>query len=442
MNREYFNRAEQVLKELNSFAIPLITNHFFNLLISMLLTAIIGRISMTAIASTEVIDGFINSFIGVLGVGTVAFNIQASRVHRNKIDEFYDWFKSILILNFVIGMTSTWMTIMFSGFVLHRFYHFEGVTLHIGGIYAGVLSFSILFEMLIFATANLLKVMKKTANILKVGMVSSVFQLALSYIFVYHIFEGEYRVIGVALASVLALAVQVIVYIFILRREFLRVKEIKSTKKVAILRQAFPLMIQEILEGSVFQVFVISLVSSLGIETVSAYAVVRRASFLALTPMYMYCNALTVLVGENIEKKHRSLPLLPFVTMGVTLMFYSVSGILMYVLRERVVYFYTDIPRIATHSRSILGYVFFFGAFQIFFECSKYALQAFGEEKKVLLLTSFVNSTMLAGLFVCALSGRLSLFIIMSILGTSYLVLSIPFSWLYLKKALRISGRI
>lgn len=434
MSRDYFDRAGQILRELNAFSLPLITNHFFNLLISMLLTAIIGRISMTAIASTEVIDGFMYSFIGILGVGTVAFNIQASRVRCSKIDEFYDLFKSIFILNLSIGLLSMLMTIMCSTFVLQKFYHFEGTTLYIGGIYAGVLSFSILFEMLIFATANLLKVMKKTGNILKIGMVSSVFQLVLSYIFVYHLFEGEYRVVGVALAGVLALAMQVFFYIFILRREFLRLNGIKSTKKVAILREALPLMLQEILEGGVFQILVMSLISRLGIREVSAYAVAVRASLLALAPMYIYCNALTVLVGENIGRK--SLPLLPFVAMGSTLMFYVVSCLCMCAFREKMIRFYTDIPQVATYCQSILGYILFFGAFQIFFECSKYAFQSLGEEKKVLLFTSLVNSTMTVSLLFCESKGTLSLFIIVSILGLSYLTLGILFSYLYLKRAL------
>lgn len=53
---------KKVFKQLNVFSLPLIFNQF-NIIITTLLATIIGRISMNAIASTEVVDNFLYCLI-------------------------------------------------------------------------------------------------------------------------------------------------------------------------------------------------------------------------------------------------------------------------------------------------------------------------------------------------------------------------------------------
>lgn len=61
---------KNIAKELNHFSLPLVANNF-SILISSLLAAIIGRISINAIAATEVVNTFIYSLIGILEDMTV-----------------------------------------------------------------------------------------------------------------------------------------------------------------------------------------------------------------------------------------------------------------------------------------------------------------------------------------------------------------------------------
>ncbi|MEG2708948.1 MAG: matE family protein, partial [Vagococcus sp.] len=100
-------------KELNAFAAPLILNNLFSVVMSTAMFAIIGNISPNAIIVTGIIDSLMYTLIGVLGVGTLSFNIYASRVRKDKPHEFKDYFKSILLLNGMIGVIFV-LLIMFS----------------------------------------------------------------------------------------------------------------------------------------------------------------------------------------------------------------------------------------------------------------------------------------------------------------------------------------
>ena len=86
-------------QDINSFSLPLILNNIFNLLISMVLTSIVGRISTGAIVSNEIIDTLNYAILGIAGVGTLIFNIESSKVRLVNKNDFFDWFKSCYLVN-------------------------------------------------------------------------------------------------------------------------------------------------------------------------------------------------------------------------------------------------------------------------------------------------------------------------------------------------------
>ena len=94
-------------------------------MISSLLAAIIGRISINAIAATEVVNTFIYSLIGILGVGSLSFNIYSSRIRLSNPEMFKNFFKSIILLNLMIGGLSTVIIVFFSRYFLEILYGFQ-----------------------------------------------------------------------------------------------------------------------------------------------------------------------------------------------------------------------------------------------------------------------------------------------------------------------------
>lgn len=426
----------QIIKEisikLNRYCLPLIFNSFLNMLFSSILFAIIGRTSVETIASVEVIDGFFYSFIGILGVSTLAFNMSVSKVEIATRD-FYDYFKSIFNLNFVIGIVAVIFSMMFSGSVLHNFYNFDAKILEIGTIYASIQSVSILLNLVIFSMSNLMKVRKMTKAIFYTGLVASVFQIIISY-FLVKIIKGDFSIIAISIGSISSLLIEVIAYVYILKDDFAHAFKIKSSKKFELFKKSIPLIFQEILEGSIFQILLISLISKIGYLTLSSYALTTKMTAIAMTPMYVYCNALIIFVGEYMRKKKEyHLKILPVITISITLIFYSIISLLFFIFKFQAIRLFTDIDEVMNFASQISGFILIFSSFQIFFENAKYALQSLGHSNSVLIITFIINCISITALYVLSRTDLFSIYLIVLVISCTYLALGIIFYALYFK---------
>ncbi|WXR60309.1 MATE family efflux transporter [Peptostreptococcaceae bacterium AGR-M142] len=428
-------KQKEIVSNLNSFSLPLIFNAVFNTVISSFMAAIVGRISIQAIASTQVVDSFIYALLGILGVFSLSFNINSSKVRLKDEKLFRNYFKSIFEVNFFIGLVFLVVFIFFFKYTLKFLYGFDGQVLYIGSLYSGVLSFSILFEMLIFAMSSLMKVRKKTKPIMMVGIISSILQLLITYIFVYFVFEAEYKIIGVALGSVICLFTQLISYMFILREDFKNLVNIKSTKKLFLLKKSIPLVMQEILEGAIFSVCITALISRLSIIEFSSYSVCLKVTSISFMVVYMYCNGIIIIIGESISKKDTgSLRLIPKISLKLILGIYFITGMIFAMFKDYVIRFFTDQVEIITRSLELILFIIIINSFQIFFEISKYSLQALGFEHRVLKITGIINFSIIAILIVVNSIYEINIYIILSFLASNYFILYILFNKNYMKE--------
>ncbi|MFZ2264270.1 MAG: MATE family efflux transporter [Trichococcus flocculiformis] len=424
---------KNIAKELNHFSLPLVANNFFSILISSLLAAIIGRISINAIAATEVVNTFIYSLIGILGVGSLSFNIYSSRIRLSDPEMFKNFFKSIIQLNLMIGGLSTVIIVFFSHYFLEILYGFQNDVLKITVIYAQVSAFQVLFNMLIFSLSNQMKVKKQTKNILMIGIMGSMFQIVSSIFLVYFVFDNnEYSVVGIGLANTCTQFFEMCCYLFILREDLKDLYSTESSQKLFLLKKSMPLFAQEILEGSIFNVGVTALLARLGIVSFSAYSVCRRLVDLCLTPMFMYCNGVVVLTGEYMAEKNKNKLLnLPFIALIIILIIYLIIAAILYIIRPLSIAFFTNKPEIIERASSILLLVLFTSIAQPFFEVAKFNLQAVGKEKIALVITGAVNLLIFGVLIYLKQSSELNLKTILLLLSCNYLVLYIIFTLFY-----------
>ncbi|MGX7418202.1 MATE family efflux transporter [Carnobacterium gallinarum] len=424
---------KNIAKELNQFSLPLVANNLFAILIGSLLAAIIGRISVNAIAATEVVNTFIYSMIGVLGVGTLSFNIYSSRVRLSDPLAFKDYFKSIIQLNMIIGLIFTSLIMLFSSYFLKVLYGFQNDVLTIGVFYAQISSVQILLNMLIFSLSNQMKVKKQTRNILLIGMIGSIFQVVSSLFLVYVVFKNnDYSILGISFANTGTLLLEVCCYFFVLRKDIVALVPIKGSKKLFLLRKSIPLFAQELLEGSIFSVGVTALLSRLGVVSFAAYSVCRRLVDLCLAPMFMYCNGIVVLTGEYIaEKDKKKLLSLPIVGLTLILSIYIGMALVLYLFRPVSIAFFTNKPAIIEKASSILSIVLFTSLTQPFFEVAKMNLQAIGKEKLTLMITGVVNLLILGVLLSLNQSVGLDLTVILFLLASNYLILYVLFTVFY-----------
>ena len=414
-----FLEIKETAGKLNKFCFPLILNSFFNMLFSSMLFSIIGRTSVETIASTEVVDGFFYTFIGILGVSTLSFNISISKTKENTKD-FYDYFKSIFILNFFIGVIAIVVSLIYSKSILNKLYNFDGDILEVGTIYANIQSISIL-----------LKVRKKTRAIFIVGIISSITQILLSY-YILKVINIKFSVIGISIGSISALLIEVISYVIILKQDFYNTFRIKSTKKKELLKKSIPLVFQEILEGSIFQIIVIALISKLGYIILSSYAVSMRIVAISIVPMYAFCNAIVIFVGEFLRKKELyKLKILPIITIAETIAFYVCISVLFYIFKMQFIKMFTDIDNVIIYTKQTIGFLLFFSLFQIFFEHTKYSLQSLGYSNMVLKITFLVNVISVFVLYIISLTPIFSLYCILAVISITYLILAVIFYMIY-----------
>lgn len=417
-----------LIKEINSFSKPLIINNFFSVFISTLLASIVGRISIGAIVSVEIVDTLNYALIGIVGVAVIVFNIEASKVRLKSKVEFYDWFKSCYIVNAMIGVFFMLLVFLGSRMIFRNVYNINGEALDIICMYAYIQSFYILSTLILFSMTNLIKVKQMTSEILKVGIVSSLVQVILSYVFVYYVFVYEYKIVGVALASILAKYLELLYLMYILRNDIKESLLVKSTKKLSLVIKSIPFILQELLEGGVFQIFVITMIARLGDQVMSSYSIGMKVVSFCLIPMYMYCNALTVLVGKKESQSDvASMRKLPLYTIMMTIVIYILISFIVIIFKKDVIKFLTNIDSVQLSSIKILFVLIFFSVFQIFFENTKYALQSIGESKYALFVTTLTNIIFIVAVSSFITLGKLNLMILLLALAINYSVIFIIF---------------
>lgn len=295
MNRD----IRSMIKEVNRFSLPLVANQLLNMVLTTVLAAIVGRISMEGIAIAEVVDQFFYALIGIVGVGVVVFNIESSKVRLVDDKDFLNWFRSCSEVNFLLGIVAVFSTWFFAKPLLFHLYHFEDAILFLSVRYARIFSLTVFAWLLIFSFSNLLKVKKKTKEIFFCGLLSGAVQLLLSYGLVFHYFTENDRILGVAIGSTIAVFVQLGCYLFLIRKDIVDSFSIVATYRKKLLQKSVPFILQEILEGSIFSVLVIALITRRGTHIIASYGVDMKLVEFCLVPMYMYCQSLMVLIGEN-----------------------------------------------------------------------------------------------------------------------------------------------
>lgn len=419
-----WNQHQKHIKQLNSFSLPLIINQLANNIVALLFSRFTGHISANAITIVSIVDTIIFTLIGILGAGTLSFNIYSSRVKDSNPSLFNDFFRSIIELNFIISLIFLPIILLTTPFILKDWFHFNLSLLTTGQKYVNIVAFKLLFTMLIFAFSNQLKVYNKTKTILKIGVFSAILQLILAYLFIFYVFQGENKVLGIALATTLATGFTLLTHVFIIREDLRALVNVKSTKKTFLLVKSLPLFIQEILEGSIFSLLITSFLSGFGVILYSSYTLCRYLTDICLTPMFMYCNGLIILIGEKIKHK-RELASLPLVTLSLVLVIYFFFSFLGYIGNSFIFTFFTNDYTLIPIAKNSLVLVILTEGSRPIYEVNKYSLQAIGYEKLVLkisllntlfffllliglstsLLLTFNNLLILAALNNCLLGG-------------------------------------
>lgn len=425
-------------KQLNQLSFPLLFNSLLGMGLSLLMTAIIGRVSSDAIAATEVVDGLIYSVIGILGTGALSFNIYGAKIRESNPTLFQDYFKSILLLNLLLGSVGSLTLVVWLPQILSEVYHFGGETLAIGTSYGQVSAIKIVVYVIIFSFSNQLKVKKKSHIIAVAGVISSIVQLTLS-VASFTFFAEYYQLVGLGFASLLSVLIECGVYCFILRTDLRELRVIKSGKKLFLFKKSLPLLGQECLEGALFSLVFTALFSRLSISLFAGYSLCLVVVKVAQLAMFPYANSQLILISEALGKgNYDELRRLPKLTTSLTLATYLSISVVVVFFSPTLLSLLSNHSKLIDQAEEILPLVLVFFISQLFFEVNKYSLQAIGQEHKVLVWTGIVNGVTVSLLIGLQLANLHSLSTILSGLALNYGVLGYLFAQEY-QKSIKIS---
>lgn len=410
------NQNRNLRNELNTFSLPLVGKNIVQLIVEFWLAVVSGHISANAIAVIGTVDGLLYSLIGILGSGTVSYMIYASRVEDKHSPAARTLFKSLLLLNLGLGVLFVSLGLLFSGVILKGIYRFDGELLELGNRYMRISSWHILLTLCVFSLSNQLKVVKKTGAVFRAGVFSNGVQLALTWLLAVQLLTGNERILGIACAGLASEAILCLYYGWLLRDELAALRGIRGERWLFLLKKSGILFLQELLEGSVFQVLLTAALVRLGGLIFAAYQVCRTLTEIFLAPMFMYCSGLLVLIGEKIGKRELDeARQLPKITLQLIIGIYGILAICSWFWQKSLISLVTDIPQVAQTAVSVLGVVILCEITRPFYEVHKYSLQALSGEEVALKITACVNGLVL--LLLWLLPNRLEVILLLAAAG-------------------------
>lgn len=384
-------------QELNKIAIPLIIQNISSFLIGFVDEMFIGRISTEAYGAIGVATSLTFFIAGVFSYAAVAFNIIGSRkIGEKNTDDFRKSLMASLIIDVFIGLIYAITIILIGKHLFRIVYGFSGEALTAALTYIYITSPYMLFQMIIFTFHSYFKIKKKTKYIMWGAIGATVLNTVLDYVLIFGKCGLEpMGVAGAATASMISVLINMLIYIWIGRKDirFLwKDKSIYIKEMTTLIKTSLPLAGEELLEGSVFVVVINALIAQIGIIEIGAYLLIKKIIDMIMIPMFMYGSAVLTLVSENTGQKDQDRIMKTTETgVVISILLFLVGGLI-------VIFFRKQVPRLISEDDVLISFAStimfpmvlmnFFNPIQTIY---KYALQAYGDGNFVLYAAAFVH---------------------------------------------------
>ncbi|RRD92667.1 multidrug transporter MatE [Clostridiales bacterium COT073_COT-073] len=341
---------KKYIKQLNTFAFPLIANFAAAYFMEVTDEAIIARISTSAFTAVSLVNGLVHMVAGVLGVITIYFNTRGAKEwgadNQKGLEE--EW-NSSLLLSFILGFAFLILMLFGSELILGGMYGLSGETLDHAKLFALPMSLFVLLQLLLFAYGTYFRICNITKWVFWGTTVASLLDVGLDYLFVYGAFG--FPKLGTAMvgwSTILALCINLMMYAFFLKKKdffaFLHLKKYIS-KAIGHLKASFILMGQEILEGSVLVLGLQMIIIRIGEIEYAGYAIIMDLMNFILIFHYIYGSATLSLVGKSLGgNDKKGLQLYPKWAVILASTFYISVGVCFYFLRFYLTGFISNDP--------------------------------------------------------------------------------------------------
>ena len=227
----------------------------------------------------------------------------------------YEFFSSLAI-NIFMGIIFLLLMLIGKTYFLKIFYNLSGETLKQGILFSYPMSFCVLLQLCLFTFGAYFRISNMTKLILIGSTVSSVLNLGLDYLFVLGKFcFPKFGITMVGFTTVFSMFVNLLIYIFVLKNKLnLKFELLKSyfINGINHFKLAFPIMIQEIFDGTIFVIIFNMIVIRIGNNEFAGYSIITNLIMFLFTFKHIYGSATLSLISiSSGEKNIRNLIDLP-----------------------------------------------------------------------------------------------------------------------------------
>lgn len=398
--------------ELDQLALPLMLSNVLGLVIGLCDQAIMGHLSMECFAAVAIVSGFINSVTGILGMTATRFNILGSK-ETTSVKVIDDMWAQV-VLSIGIGLLSILGMVGCGPFIFQYIYQLKGAVLSESLNYAMIFSNSIGLNLLLFTCSSYLKIVNQTTYILIGNTIAAITNVLLDLVFVYGCSLG---MIGNAIGSILALILNLIIYGCLFQRKgLLTFRKVKWERIGVILWGSIPMMIQELLESTVFVLVIGALISRIGLQEMAVYQVINQLQTIAWMPMYAYAQASLTLV-------HKSPSCYRLATIRSVGM-YLIISVMMVVGWNPVIHFLTNQEELILATETYFIGALSLGVFYNGVTVYQQTLQSLGKQRWILWI-SLLSYAIGGWLISLGLQGWASLWVVYLGLAGIYVLLAV-----------------
>ncbi|WP_061995758.1 MATE family efflux transporter [Clostridium sp. ATCC 25772] len=425
-----------MVKNLNKFAFPLLIQFIASYFMGVSDTAIVARLSTESFNAVALVSSTLSMIAGVLGAITIALNIKlGKRLGEDDKKGFYFEFFTSVMLSLIIGIFFALIMLIGNRKILNLLYDLDGESLKQAVLYANPMSLYVVLQLLLFAFGTFFKVKNNTKWILLGSTTASIINLVIDYFFVL----GKWGVpkLGVSMAgwsTVIALTVNLLIYILSanINLQYFRNPIKEYFRNIGLhVKESIVLILQEIIDGSLFTIGVNMIIIRVGKLEYAALAIIEALLGFLFIFKYIYGSAVISLTSiSNSKKNNKEIFNYPKYANRISTLAYCVIAI---VLVNQKLFFARLISNNVQALDIVSKFIIYFLIANI---CSsgayvyQSALQAVGESRFVLYTTALVNLCTLIIMLILSIYFNLSLFGI----AVAYFINETASNFIYKKK--------
>lgn len=402
--------------ELNKFAFPLMVNFILSYILELSDIAIVARVSTPAFNAVNLISSTLYTISGVLGATAIIINTKLGE-KLGQGDEKglnYEFFSSLAI-NIFMGIIFLLLMLIGKTYFLKIFYNLSGETLEQGILFSYPMSFCVLLQLCLFTFGAYFRISNMTKWILIGSTVSSVLNLGLDYLFVLGKFGfPKLGITMVGFSTVFSMFVNLLIYIFVLKNKLnLKFELLKSyfINGINHFKLAFPIMIQEIFDGTIFVIIFNMIVIRIGNNEFAGYSIITNLIMFLFTFKHIYGSATLSLISiSSGEKNFRNLMDYPKISVKITTVLFIFGSALFFIFREYLPKLITDDVSVQNITTKFLIFFLIANICSSYSYIYKCALQGLNKNMFLLKTTAGVNILSLILMLILTQIFDLSLF--------------------------------